>query len=346
MSATVVPSKVPPLAKGEKYLLRAVSALAVGVGSLGFASSFQAVSAAGARWGFAVPQMLPIGTDTAIPVFTAAYLLLIRMDTPLAWVRFVPWALTSVTCWLNIAAGASLSAKLAHGTMPLLWVVLSEIAAHVYASRIGAVTGRRMEKIRRSRWLLAFPSTFALWRRMTLWEVTSYAVALDLERERQLARAELRETYGRNWRRSTPHRTRVLLKLGETAPTTPEPTTDAPTPPVPAAEPKPQPAAAPAVKIADVLVQPAKTTAASVARPRRATGTVPPAARSPRPVRSDEELLDQARTATAAWPDHRLTADSIRATVHCSSAAARTLRTALRAERAQDSDDSPEEMAS
>jgi hypothetical protein len=69
----------------------------------------------------------------------------------------------------------SLAAKMAHGTMPLLWVVFSEIAAHVYAVRIGAVTGRRMEKIRFSRWLLAPLSTFALWRRMTLWEVTSYA---------------------------------------------------------------------------------------------------------------------------------------------------------------------------
>ncbi|WP_369192798.1 hypothetical protein [Streptomyces sp. R08] len=58
----------------------------------------------------------------------------------LAWVRFVPWALTLITCGLNIAAGHSLSAKVAHGTMPMLWVVFSEIGAHVYAVRIGAAT--------------------------------------------------------------------------------------------------------------------------------------------------------------------------------------------------------------
>ncbi|MER7660688.1 DUF2637 domain-containing protein [Streptomyces sp. NPDC096193] len=210
--------EVPVLAKPEKVLLGTVAVTAAGVGVLGLASSFEAVSAAGARWGFATPWMLPVGIDVAIPVFTAANLLLIRVNMPLAWVRFVPWVLTLVTCWLNIAAGHSVSAKVAHGTMPLLWVVLSEIAAHVYAVRIGAATGRRMEKIRRSRWLLAFPSTFGLWRRMTLWEITSYTDALARERERQLARADLRDRHGRRWRSETSRRTRVLLKLGELAP--------------------------------------------------------------------------------------------------------------------------------
>ena len=158
------------------------------------------MSAAGARWGFATPQMLPVGIDLAIPVFTVVNLLLIRMDMALAWVRWVPWALTLVTCWLNVAAGTSVSAKVAHGTMPLLWVVLSEVAAHVYAVRIGAVTGRRMDKIRWSRWMLAPITTFGLWRRMTLWEITSYTDALARERERQLARADLRTEHGRRWR--------------------------------------------------------------------------------------------------------------------------------------------------
>ena len=131
---------VPPLSRAETGLLISAAVLGVGVGAVGLASSFTTVSAAGARWGFATPQMLPIGIDIAIPVFTVVNLLLIRMDMPLGWVRWVPWGLTALTCWLNVAAGRSLSAKVAHGTMPLLWVVLSEVAAHVYATRIGAVT--------------------------------------------------------------------------------------------------------------------------------------------------------------------------------------------------------------
>ncbi|MFD8218035.1 DUF2637 domain-containing protein [Streptomyces sp. NPDC059697] len=296
---------VPPLTTPELWLLGAVAVLAAGVGGLGLASSFEAVSAAGARWGFASPWMLPVGIDTAIPVFTAAFLLLIRTDMPLGWVRFVPWALTGVTCWLNIAAGHSLSAKLAHGTMPLLWVVLSEVAAHVYASRIGAVTGRRMEKIRRSRWLLAPLSTFALWRRMTLWEVTSYTDALGRERERQLARAQLRQQHGRRWRSKTPRPERVLLKLGELAPAGED------IPPVPPKDPKPP-----------------KQDAPKPPRKRTTKAKTTKAARTP------AELLAEARTATAEWTDDAINAEAIRTTLHCSAANSRVLRDLLLSERA------------
>jgi Protein of unknown function (DUF2637) len=305
----LVPAGVPPLSRGERVLLAAAGVLGVGVGGVGLAMSFDTVSAAGARWGFATPQMLPLAIDLAIPVFTLVNLLLVRMDMALSWVRFVPWALTLVTCWLNIAAGTSVSAKVAHGTMPLLWVVLSEVAAHVYAARIGAVTGRRMEKIRRSRWLLAPVSTFVLWRRMTLWEVTSYTTALARERDRQLARADLRQEFGRMWRSKTERRTRVLLKLGELAPTgtTPQPEAPAPVPaPVPpSAEPTPAP------------------------RTRR-----PKPAAVPRPARRTvDDVLAEARSVTGSWPVEHLTADRIRQAVQCGAAHARTARDTLRAER-------------
>ncbi|WP_151481441.1 DUF2637 domain-containing protein [Streptomyces albicerus] len=297
--------QVPKLTKPELWLLGGVAVLAAGVGGLGLASSFEAVSAAGARWGFDSPWMLPVGIDVAIPVFTAAFLLLIRTDMPLGWVRFVPWALTGVTCWLNIAAGHSLSAKLAHGTMPLLWVVLSEVAAHVYASRIGAATGRRMEKIRRSRWLLAPLSTFALWRRMTLWEITSYSEALKRERERQLARAELRERFGRRWRSKTPRPDRVLLKLGELAPASED------VPPVPPQDPESK---------REAPKPPRK-------RPNKAKAKTPKASRTP------AELLAEAREATAEWSDDAINAEAIRTTLHCSAANSRVLRDLLLSER-------------
>lgn len=299
---------VPKLSRPETALLAGVAVLGVGVGGLGLASSFQAVSEAGARWGFATPQILPIGIDIAIPVFTAVNLFLIRMDMPLGWVRFVPWVLTGVTCWLNVAAGHSLSAKVAHGTMPLLWVVLSEVAAHVYASRIGAVIGRRMEKIRRSRWLLAFPSTFALWRRMTLWEITSYTEALERERERQLHRAELRERHGRRWRSQTPRRERVLLKLGELTPASEE---QPPVPPEPEAPESPAP---------ETPKPPRKRTAKAKSKAKA--------------QRTAAELLAEAREVTAEWADDAINAEAIRTTLHCSASNSRVLRDALLNERA------------
>ncbi|MER7576098.1 DUF2637 domain-containing protein [Streptomyces sp. NPDC126514] len=292
--------------------LAGVGALAAaGVGALGLISSFDAVSLAAARWGFGEPWMLPVGIDTAIPVFTVANLLLIRMDMALAWVRFVPWVLTLVTCGLNVAAGNGVWAKVAHGTMPLLWVVFSEIGAHIYAVRIGAATGRRMEKIRFSRWLLAPLSTFALWRRMTLWEVTSYSAALACERERLLARADLHERYGRGWRRKTPRRERVLLRMGELTPAAPPPAATA-------AEPE--------------SVQAPEPTKLAAPRPARKR----PVKDKPAPAqRTAADLLSEARAVTADWTDDAVNAEALRKTLRCGSASARQVRDALLAERAE-----------
>jgi hypothetical protein len=296
---------VPRLTFPEVWLAAVGALAAAAVGALGLYSSFDAVSLAAARWGFSNPRTLPIAIDIAIPVFTLANLLLIRLDMALGWVRFVPWVLTLVTCWLNIAAGHALSARVAHGTMPLLWVVFSEIGAHVYAVRIGAVTGRRMDKIRFSRWLLAPASTFALWRRMTLWEVTSYTDALAVERERLLSRADLHERYGViAWRWRTPRRERVMLRMGELAPATEQETSAPPpaeNPPAPPVEPKP--------------------------RPRR------PAPAKAKAQRTFEEALTEARTATEQWTEAELTADRLRTTLHVSQANARKLRDQLKAER-------------
>ncbi|WP_420714238.1 MULTISPECIES: DUF2637 domain-containing protein [unclassified Streptomyces] len=298
---------VPPLTRPEMGLAGVGAIAAAAVGALGLYSSFDAVSLAAARWGFSNPHTLPIAIDIAIPVFTLANLLLIRLDMALAWVRFVPWVLTLVTCWLNIAAGNSLSAKVAHGTMPLLWVVFSEIGAHVYAVRIGAAIGRRMEKIRFSRWLLAPAQTFALWRRMTLWEVTSYTRALALERERLLSRADLHERYGViAWRWKTPRRERVMLRMGELTPAG----VDVPTAPAPEQAPEPQ-----------------KPETRKAPRKRPAKG------KTTASQRTLAELLAEARAITADWPDAGINAEALRKALHCGARPARTVRDALLAER-------------
>ncbi|MFC7906607.1 conjugal transfer protein [Streptomyces nigra] len=70
-------------------------------------------------------------------------------------------------------------------------------------------------------------------------------------------------------------------------------------------------------------------------RPRRATGRLPEAARSPRPKRTPDQLLAEARKATADWPDAKVTAEGIRRAVRTSPANARTLRDTILAERAR-----------
>ncbi|MBT2507078.1 DUF2637 domain-containing protein [Streptomyces sp. ISL-98] len=284
----------PALSSSEKAMLGVVIPAGGGVGGLGLASSFDSVSKAAGRWGFTEPWMLPVGIDLAIPVFTAANLLLIRLGMPLAWVRFVPWGLTLVTCWLNVAAGTSASAKIAHGSMPLLWVALGEIAAHIYAVRIGVATGARMERIRHSRWLFSPLTTLLLWRRMVLWEITDYREALALEKQRLMVRAELREAYGRSWRRSAPRRDLVLLKLGELAPEGVLPPSDTEEPP----------------------------------QPRRKRRTD-----KSNPRMTWDAAIAKAREVTADWPYGDLDADPIRRAVGCSQERSRQLRDALRADR-------------
>ncbi|MER5222829.1 DUF2637 domain-containing protein [Streptomyces flaveus] len=208
-------SGVQPLTRWERFGATLTALGGAAVGALGFYASFDAVSAAAETWNFIEPWVLPVAIDSAIPVFTAANLYLIRMDMALAWVRFVPWVLSLITCALNVAAGHSLWAKVAHGSMSLLWVGVSEVAAHIYAVRIGAATGRRrrLDKVRLSRWLLSSWPTFLLWRRMKLWEMESYDTVLKLEQERLVYQAKLRGKFGRGWRRKAPIEALLPLRL-------------------------------------------------------------------------------------------------------------------------------------
>ncbi len=90
----------------------------------------------------------------------------------------------------------------------------------------------------------------------------------------------------------------------------------------------------PVESIRSTPIEPVLTAAAEAPRPRRVTGKVPTAARSKRPTRTPEQLLDEARSVTADWPIDELTGEAIRKAVRCAPARARELRDALRAERA------------
>ncbi|MFI0789525.1 conjugal transfer protein [Streptomyces lydicus] len=77
-----------------------------------------------------------------------------------------------------------------------------------------------------------------------------------------------------------------------------------------------------------------RAVAAESTRPRRATGRVPEAAKPSRPKRTPEQLLAEARAATADWPDAKVTGEGIRRAIHTSPANARSLRDTILAERA------------
>ncbi|MFH9195899.1 DUF2637 domain-containing protein [Streptomyces anulatus] len=103
--------------------------------------------------------------------------------------------------------------------------------------------------------------------------------------------------------------------------------------------PAPAPAELPAAPVVSLVKStdrvPAGVVAAESTRPRRATGRIPEVARSSRPNRTADQLLIEAREATADWSDRELTAEGIRRAVRTSPAKARVLRETLRAEREQ-----------
>ncbi|KJY36255.1 hypothetical protein [Streptomyces katrae] len=106
--------------------------------------------------------------------------------------------------------------------------------------------------------------------------------------------------------------------------------------PVPIIEPAEPTEAVPAVEpVEPPDAAPVKSAAALKSVPRRATGRVPQSARTPRPTRTPDELLAEARKATAGWSDDELTAEAIRKAVRTSSANGRALRDTLKAERTQ-----------
>jgi hypothetical protein len=119
---------------------------------------------------------------------------------------------------LNWQAGGPVPIRIAHAAMPALWVLFCEYARYVLAARVGLIDGARMEKVRRSRWLLAPISTARLRRRMIPWEITSYRRALELEAQRHTELARLEMTYGRDWRRQAPPHERLATKLAAVAP--------------------------------------------------------------------------------------------------------------------------------
>ncbi|GGS96258.1 DUF2637 domain-containing protein [Streptomyces violaceus] len=213
----------PTWSRGEKWLLRAGIASGTGVGTLGLASSYRAlekkaaapIAAGGWNWG-GQAWMLPVGVDLGILTFSVVNLLLIKAERPLGWVKWVPRILTIVTIVLNWQTGATLEGKLGHAALAALWVVLSEIAGHLYAAHIGRLKGRReMERIRLARWLHHPISSARINRLMKTWEIPSYTDALERDRQRMVYRSTLRQDYGRLWRfKSSEAKLQPLRLLG------------------------------------------------------------------------------------------------------------------------------------
>ncbi|MFI7462795.1 DUF2637 domain-containing protein [Nonomuraea sp. NPDC049646] len=213
-----------PLTEGERTAISTTAAVTGALGLLGFVNSFERVATAAEPSFEWFAWTVPLGIDLGIAAFSALDIVLARLGMRLGWLRFIPWALTAATVYLNVAAYLTVPGRtdwfavVAHALLPLLWVIAIEVGAHVVRKHAELARPDHMDGIRRSRWLLAPLATVSLWRRMVLWEIRSYPEALGRERERILARTELQDRYGLLWRWKATRRERALYRLGELTP--------------------------------------------------------------------------------------------------------------------------------
>jgi hypothetical protein len=204
-----------PVGPGERVAWTGVVVLTAALGTIGFVNSFARVQEAMVPYFGGLAWTVPLGVDLGILVFTALDLLMGYRGLRSPWLRFVPWALTGVTIYLNVAGETGLEGQVAHAVLPGLWVVAVEVAGTAVRAMFGLGTARaRMDRIRWWRWLLAPVSTARIWRRMVLNEQPSYIEALDLDLAYEMAKADLRVRYGRLWRWTAPRAERLLLRRG------------------------------------------------------------------------------------------------------------------------------------
>ena len=205
-----------PLGAGWVTVTVAIGVMAALIALGGMVLSFRAVSsemvpAFGTRWAW----LVPIVVDLTVFVFSGVDLVLSRLDMGHPLARWTVYGATAGTVWLNYSAGGNAAGRSAHVLMPSIWVVFVELMRHVVRRQTNLATSSLREPIPAARWLLSPLPTFLLFRRMALWRVNSYRVALAMERNRLGAVATAREIAGRAWRWRVSPLLRLQINLGE-----------------------------------------------------------------------------------------------------------------------------------
>ena len=177
--------------------LAAGNPVLLAVGAIGFSVSFQTISRLAEVHGLpGWPVLYPVGIDVGILAFTIESRRLLELRRSDLVPRLITWALTGFTIYANIHGSPPHDwvGRALHAVMPCLWVACLELSRR----RLIAVVAR--DRIPLARWVMAPASTFALWRRMVLWDERSYDRALELEQGRRRAIAALRSEHGPAWR--------------------------------------------------------------------------------------------------------------------------------------------------
>ncbi|MFE0726294.1 DUF2637 domain-containing protein [Streptomyces sp. NPDC058794] len=196
------------LTRAQSTTAAAIVLAALALAAIGLYLSFEHVAAfAHDRLGFATlgkARLFTVGVDVGILVLIALDLLMAWLRRPIGWVRFPVWLLTGATIVLNAASAAPAAgawtamdyvATFAHGIVPVLFIAIVEVGKTA-VDRVVRPDAHDGPGVPLYRWFLAPAPTFALWRRMKLWAVATYAEAVELDKELRVYRVMLEREYG------------------------------------------------------------------------------------------------------------------------------------------------------
>jgi hypothetical protein len=205
-----------PLTRAQKIVASIVGTGTLFIAGLGFAGSYEAVTAKAHTLGFGwFANWMTIGVDAGIGVFLALDLLLTWLRMPYPLLRHIAWLLTASTIIFNASASWPNALGVGmHAVTPILFVAAVEAARHA-VGRIADITADKyMESPPVARWILNPAGTFILWRRQRLWAIREWGTVLELERERRIYIGQLRQKHpGRGWRRKAAPEQLLVLQL-------------------------------------------------------------------------------------------------------------------------------------
>jgi hypothetical protein len=180
----------------------------------GVAGSYASVTHLASAHGVPLPRLVPVGIDGGLVGTVLLDIVLTWTGFPVWWLRWLARFLTVAMITANGAAGwPDLVATGLHLAAPVMILAVTEAARSVLLRRPAPGESRR-EPIPLARWLLAPWPTWKLWRRMVLWEITSYRVAINTEQRRMRALYQLRSRYGASWERQVPDDLAWMLRGG------------------------------------------------------------------------------------------------------------------------------------
>jgi hypothetical protein len=215
---TTSEKQVPGLSRNQAAAVVLSVGLGVVVAGYGLAGSYVAVSELAARHGVPLAGWVPAGLDGGLVAVVVLDLVLTWLGAPVGWLRQLVRVLSVGTVVTNAIAGWPDPVAVGlHAAAPVMLLAMLEAGRSVLLRRVGEARGAWREPIPLIRWLLAPWRTLLLWRRMALWQITSYRTAIDTELQVRRAITLLRVRYGRRWRRRAPADLVWMLRTGVAA---------------------------------------------------------------------------------------------------------------------------------